>query len=614
MKRDAYKVVGECLVFTLAFAILLGFVVACSGDNDVAGGSSVDSGVIAITNKQIAGVAQKGPFVKGSSVVLRETSANGNLEPTGREYTTVTINDKGDFKFDSLDLESQYVRLSAEGYYIHDAEAFFYFDDDVMEVDPKRSECPMRLDAVSDLRKRETVNINILTHFEYKRVLNLIKSGKSFVQAKKQAAAEVVRTFGVKVEVSSAEDLNIYNTTEADRILFNMSLLLDSRSEWDPWDGEGGEMGYWEHLRLRENVDCSKLQKYLDGFTDDFADDGILDDTLMQSLAGTAYILSLENSNMEDVDDDDLLDTKKVDPESYERLLVAVDEYEFGILLFLDYMGLERCTENLWGEYRQFNRPIIAEDPADRQVKVLKSGYLLCNGFYWELKTKGYIDSLKIPVDHKTGTMTDPRDGHKYKTVSFEYEGKKYEWMAEELKYESDGLYTWTEAMQIDNKYMTDVVDDSLIGETHQGVCPEGWHVSSTEDWRALVDYVGDFKNLLNENWRTSDIDAAFGRDLIGVYYNKFDFNLMPVDTVYLVEVYYHSYKQGSYHMREIDEDEAAFCRLMLDVVKDEEDREEIESCLTPTPIGDYYVEVSPRGYYVEEKPLKEAYVRCVKN
>ena len=400
MKRDVYKVFGECLALTLAFAILLGFVVACSDsdDKDVAGGSSVDSGVIAITNKQIAGVAQKGPLVKGSSVVLRETSAEGNLEPTGREYTTVTIDDKGSFEFDGFDLESQYVRLSAEGYYIHDADAFFYFDDDVMEVDPKRSECPMRLDAVSDLQKRETVNINILTHFEYKRVLNLIKSGKSFVQAKKQAAAEVVRAFGVKVDVSSAEDLNIYNTTEADRILFNMSLLLDDRSEWDPWDGEGGEMGLWEHLMLRENVDCSKLQKYLDGFTDDFADDGILDDSLMQSLAGTAYLLSMENSDMEYVDEDDLLDKKKVDPESYEHLLVAMDEYEFGKLLFLDYMGLERCTDNLKGEFRQFNRPIIAEDPADGHVKILKSGYLLCNGSYWELKTKEYIDSLSMKI------------------------------------------------------------------------------------------------------------------------------------------------------------------------------------------------------------------------
>jgi hypothetical protein len=66
--------------------------------------------------------------------------------------------------------------------------------------------------------------------------------------------------------------------------------------------------------------------------------------------------------------------------------------------------------------------------------------------------------------------------------------------------------------------------------------------------------------------------------------------------------------------MREIDEDEAAFYQLMLDVAKDEEEREEIESYLTPTPIGDYYVEVSPYDYRVEEEPLKEAYVRCVKN
>ena len=113
--------------------------------------------------------------------------------------------------------------------------------------------------------------------------------------------------------------------------------------------------------------------------------------------------------------------------------------------------------------------------------------------------------------------------------------------------------------------------------------------------------------------WRTSDIDAAFGKDLIGVYYNKFDFNLMPVDTVYL-EVYYHSYKPGSYHISVPDEDEAAYYQLLLEIIDDEEERKEIESYLLPTPIGDYYVEVSPYDYRVEEEPLKEAYVRCVKN
>ena len=243
MKRDVYKFCGECLVFTLAFAILLGFVVACSdSDENIAGGASGDAGVIAITNKQIAGVAQKGPFVKGSEVVLRETSAEGNLEPTGREYTTVTINDKGDFKFDSLDLVSQYVLLSAEGYYIHDGEVYFN-DDNRSEEEKRFSECPMRLDAVSDLRKRETVNINLLTHFEYKRVLNLIKSGKNFVEAKRQASTEVMNAFGVDVDVSSSEDLNIFNTSDADRTLFNISLLLDESSSWEFWDGTSDEWG-----------------------------------------------------------------------------------------------------------------------------------------------------------------------------------------------------------------------------------------------------------------------------------------------------------------------------------------------------------------------------------
>ena len=119
-------------------------------------------------------MAQKGPLEKGSNVVLRETSADGSLEPTGREYNTTITGDKGSFTIDDIDLESQYVLLSAEGYYTH-------------EWDQSRSECQMHLDAVSDLGNRNTSNINLLTHFEYKRVLNLFKSGKSFAEAKKQA-------------------------------------------------------------------------------------------------------------------------------------------------------------------------------------------------------------------------------------------------------------------------------------------------------------------------------------------------------------------------------------------------------------------------------------------
>lgn len=566
--------------WALALTALLG---ACS-DMETSGTSEEAEGVVAISDKKIAGVSQKGPFVKGSDVTLKETSKNGDFEPTGREFTTKTISDKGDFKFDGIDLESQYVLLSVEGRYER-------------EHTGEVSSCPMRLDAVSNLEKRETVNINLLTHFEYKRVLNLVKEGKSFAEAKKQAAKEVLGAFGVKIDVSSAEDLNIYNSSDGDRTLYNISRIIDEQPEWNYWH---------DWYNADDDIDCSKLQAYVDGFADDFADDGVLADSIMQDLAGEGYSSAKEWSNMMDVDEDDIKRKDGANPgELSIRFLKS--EYDFGILVFLNYMDLELCTADLWGEYRKLDRAMVLDGER------IESGYFLCNGYYWDLTTKEHIDSLKIPVEHESGTMTDPRDGHKYQTVSFNYEGKTYEWMAEDLKYDSKELYTWTDAMQIDDKYMAEVAEDSLIGEKHQGICPDGWHVSSTEEWDILVDYVGDVKNLLNENWRTSDLDAAFGKDLIGVFYNRFDFNLMPMDTVYL-EVYYHSYRQGSFHIEELDEFMKEHYQWELEYAKNDEEREEIEKFLSPRAVGDYYVQVSPYDYRVEEEPLKEGKVRCVKN
>ena len=564
--------------------LALGAVFCACSDNSTAGTSEEAEGVIAISDKKLAGVSQKGPFVKGSDVTLRETSKRGDFEPTGREFTTKTISDKGDFKFDGIDLESQYVLLSVEGRYER-------------EHTGEPSRCPMRLDVVSDLEKRETVNINLLTHFEFKRVLNLVKEGKTFAEAKKQAAKEVLGAFGVKIDVSSAEDLNIYNSSDGDRTLYNISRIIDEQPEWNYWH---------DWYNADDDVDCSKLQDYIDGFTNDFADDGVLADSIMQDLAGEGYSSAKEWSNMMDVDEDDIKRKDEANPDMI-SIRFLKSEYDFGILVFLNYMDLELCTADLWGEYRKLDKAMVLDG------ELVDSGYFLCNGYYWDLTTKEHIDSLKIPIDHKTGSMTDPRDGRKYQTVSFEYEGKKYEWMAEDLKYDSKELYTWTEAMQIDDKYMTEVAEDSLIGEKHQGICPDGWHVSSTGEWDILVDYVGDVKNLINENWRTSDLDAAFGKDLIGVFYNRFDFNLMPMDTVYL-KVYYHSYRQGSYRVEVPDEYYRAYYLQELKYAKNEEERKEIEKYLYPRAVGDYYVQVSPYDYRVEEEPLDEARVRCVKN
>lgn len=502
----------------------------CACSTQTAGTSEESEGIVALAGKGIKGAAQKGPLVKGSDVVLRETSAEGTLEPTGREFHTTTVNDKGEFQFGELDLESQYALLSAEGYYAH-------------EYDGERSECPMRLDAVTNLNNRSTANVNILTHFEYKRVLKLVKEGVPFAEAKKQASREVLAAFGVDIDVSSAEDLNIFNTSEGDRTLFNISLLIDNTPEWTYWVDD-------------EKEDCPKLQNYLDGFAEDFADDGELSDSIMQAIAGHAYEITRMYDRMEFIDEDDMWEKEAADPGSYDDLVVMKKEYEFSKLVLLHHLEIDACAENRWGEYTAFHKPIEVYDYQEGEQRILDSGYVLCDGYKWDIKTRGYIDSLTTMFEHENGTMIDPRDGREYKTISFEYEGKRYEWMAENLMYSiapvtrtkggranlhQPGVYSWTEAMHLNEGYMTRFVREGLIDSLHQGICPDGWHVANSEEWKTLLDYVdGNPNNLLDENWRT-DRETAIAKGLTGVFYNRLDFNLVPLDKQFL-EAYFHTY------------------------------------------------------------------------
>lgn len=597
---------------------------ACSDFDKTSGTDEQSEGIVALADKKFSGKAQKGPLVKGSTVVLRETSAEGKLEPTGREFETTTTNDSGAFQFGDLDLESQYVLLSAEGYYSHEHDESYYFykemgdqAEELFGTLETRSECPMRLDAVTNLNNRNTANINLLTHFEYKRVLKLVREGKTFAEAKRQASMEVLGAFGVEIDATSAEDLDIFNTSEADRTLFNISLLIDDRWVWDYWvSEEEAGMDRWDYYYNNDNIDCSKLQKFIDGFANDFADDGVISDTIMRHLAVSAYNTAAEKSHMEYADEKSMREKDEAEPGSYEILVVMKKKYEFSKLLFLHYMGVEACTENRWGEYRKFEKPFEYYDHETSQNIVLDSGYLLCNGFNWELTTKEHIDSLTMMIEHENGTMIDPRDGREYKTVSFEYEGKRYEWMAENLKYDvapvthtrgggskrEAGVYSWTEAMRLNESYMTKFVHEGLIDSLHQGICPDGWHVSNSLEWKALLDYVGGPENLLDETWRTS-WDVALGKGLIGVFYNRFDFNLTPLDKKYL-ETYYHTYApRGSFQPSDIDFND--WNRSFFDGEYPIQDSE-----------SEFYtIEISIDWNYVSNSEVqKRGFVRCVKN
>ncbi len=186
-----------------------------NGGNDTA--VVLDSEKVATTLEGVNGFSQKGPFLNGSKVNVLELESGRTLYQTGYTFKSEIKNDSGHFHLNARTMVSQYVELHAEGYYRN-------------EVTGKNSEAPLTLYALTDVSKREggLVNINLLTHLEYHRVIYLVKEKKmKFFAAKDSAKKEVFNLIGVDSRnFANSENLDIAGSGEGDAALLALSVLL----------------------------------------------------------------------------------------------------------------------------------------------------------------------------------------------------------------------------------------------------------------------------------------------------------------------------------------------------------------------------------------------------
>lgn len=113
------------------------------------------------------------------------------------------------------------------------------------------------------------------------------------------------------------------------------------------------------------------------------------------------------------------------------------------------------------------------------------------------------------------GTLTDARDGQKYKTVLIA--GR--EWMAQNLNYgtmqidasglllssgqkfcyknltancdTAGGLYQWHTAMNLPSTCAGTSCSAQISSAKHQGICPTGWHMPTSAEWASVDSALG---------------------------------------------------------------------------------------------------------------------------
>ena len=427
----------------LGAAAMAAFVAACSSsdDKDVAGGASGDMGIVA---SAITGDAQKGPFVKGSAVTVQGIDCK-TLQLTDERFEGEVNSDKGDFSVKDVSLKSTCALFEVTGLYRS-------------EITGKTSSKELTLRALTDLKDRESVNINILTNLEYERLVHLVtEKGKTFAEAKAQAEQEVLAAFDIAGSFEEFENLNIFESGDGNAALLAVSVMMQAKT------------------------DDAGLAKRIEKFEDSFAETGMWKDSAAKATISDWAAGAIAGNGLDSI-------RKNIETWDIGDTVAAFEKYieAFGDTVILSSDSLPSSSST----------PV--EDLSSSSV------------------------TLAVPCKTETednceyGTLTDERDGQTYKTVKI---GDQV-WMAENLNYSDSAktaslkgkswcydndpdncekygrLYTWAAA--IDSvKFSTEKSLDCGYGktcalpDTVQGICPSGWRLPRKADWETLFSAVG---------------------------------------------------------------------------------------------------------------------------
>ena len=319
---------------------------------------------LVVKNRSILGVAQKGPFMFGSPVYLRELTED-SLKYTGMVYEDEISSNKGDFVIPNVSLLSPYACVEVHGQYRN-------------EITGEYSKDSISLFALTDLKTalsdeknepRNKVNVNLLTHLEYSRALYLVRKGYSVYAAKKQADQEIMTAFELPTTVKYSEDLSVFEDSQDDNVNYaNASLMVLSL------------------LFLGERNDA-EIQAAVDSFIVDFETDGVWDDAETKT-AMADYATEI--------------DTSKIRANVKAWNILDIPKFENPLETFWNNVyGLGGCSD------KRLN--VVA--PNNNKLSKNYNKYFICNGGHWVDATTYQKDTYGWSAgksgEFKKGNVTD---------------------------------------------------------------------------------------------------------------------------------------------------------------------------------------------------------------
>ncbi len=443
---------------------------ACSDDDsDFAGGASGDMGIVA---KDIAGLAQKGPFVKGATVTVQGIDCK-TLELSDEIFEVEIKSDKGDFTVEDVSLKSTCALFEVTGFYRN-------------ELTGKKSSEELTLHALTNLKDRKNVNINLLTELEYERLMFLVtEKGKKFADAKARAEKEVLAAFDIKGDFVEFENLNIFESGDENAALLAVSVMMQAET------------------------DDAGLVTRMEKFADSFAETGKWKDSGTKKTISEWAIEVTANGGLDSIRKN-------------------VEAWDLGDTV----PAFEKFIE----AYADGDSVVLIVTPKSSSSKNGDAGT--------SAGMTSSSSSQDTTYNAEKNTLTDTRDGKVYRTVTI---GNQV-WMAENLNFETDfsycyndsaeycakygRLYVWSAAMDAcpSGWHLPDLAEWKTLLAAVGGDSVAGAKLKSTSGWnsdgngtddfgftvlpaggRSSKDFVGEAAAFWTSEWYGEYDDYAYG-------------------------------------------------------------------------------------------------------